>query len=104
MGLYYIYCTRCNSDGSFNNVNTNCGQCSGTGKDYIDDNPEERENLLRKCRGMGRNGEDLKIKYDPNVDSSSSINYREDSKSEASSSNWFVGLFVIGVLIWLFGK
>ena len=37
MGLYYIFCTRCNADGSFKNVQRDCGKCCGTGKDWRDE-------------------------------------------------------------------
>ena len=104
MGLYYIYCTRCNADGSYtrSRLNPDCGQCSGTGNDYIDDNPEEREHLLRKGRGQGRNGEDLEIRYDPNVDSSSSRASNYTEVQEEKSSNWLGWVIFIGVLFYLF--
>jgi len=105
MGLYYTYCSRCNGDGSFNNVNPNCNKCDGRGKDYIDDTPEAKKHILMQGEGMGRNGADLELLYDSNVNSSSSSNnYSESNQDESSSSNWFIGLFVVGVLIWLFGK
>ena len=105
MGLYYTYCSRCNGDGSFNNVNPDCNKCDGRGKDYIDDTPDEKEHLLMQGEGMGKNGSDLELLYDSSVNSSSSSsNYTESSKNESSSVNWFMYIIIFGVLVWLFGK
>lgn len=31
---YFLYCVRCNEDGSYSNVNINCPKCDGTGNDW----------------------------------------------------------------------
>ena len=34
---YYLFCSRCNEDGSYQNINSSCKICYGTGNDWRDD-------------------------------------------------------------------
>ncbi|KPA14007.1 hypothetical protein MHK_005786 [Candidatus Magnetomorum sp. HK-1] len=34
---YYIYCVKCNQDGSYSQVDRHCSKCSGTGNDWRND-------------------------------------------------------------------
>jgi len=39
---YYTFCSKCNSDGNYLQVDKNCTKCSGTGNDWRDDRELER--------------------------------------------------------------
>ncbi|RYG90054.1 hypothetical protein EU803_15695 [Loktanella sp. IMCC34160] len=34
---YFLHCMRCNEDGTYSNVNLECGKCDGTGRDWRKD-------------------------------------------------------------------
>lgn len=38
---YYIYCIRCNENGTYDNVDLECGKCSATGNDWREDHELE---------------------------------------------------------------
>jgi hypothetical protein len=62
MGLYYAYCIKCNRDGSFSNVDRECGKCCGTGKDWRESS--EMDWLKNFVKGKGVDGRDLEIFYE----------------------------------------
>ncbi len=53
MGEYYLYCRKCNSCGSFDNVNRDCGKCCGTGKDWKSESFAERTIVRNGKRYFG---------------------------------------------------
>lgn len=46
LNWYYQLCGSCNADGSYNNINPDCGRCSGIGEDW-DEGEDARERLRR---------------------------------------------------------
>ena len=40
---YYIFCSKCNKNGSYINIDRNCNKCSGTGNDWRDDKELEND-------------------------------------------------------------
>lgn len=61
---FYIYCIRCNSDGSYGAVDKDCGKCSGTGNDwredhetsYLDRYDVSLEDLKKKSKVKSKDG------------------------------------------------
>ena len=47
---YFIFCIRCNKDGSFQHINLDCPKCDGAGNDWRDDNELENYHKWSKLK------------------------------------------------------
>ena len=72
---FYVYCIRCNADGSYKAVDRDCSKCSATGNDWREDN--ETSYLER----YGVTLEELKEKQEVHSQKGMTVFYMDDFPS-----------------------